>query len=276
VHRKRVLYIAVAAAVLVAGGVGAGVAVSDGSFRTGPASTAAGTSSIAMMGGVDAPSWMRGGSLPASMTARYSSPVYMMGGTSSANSMVMGEPSSGSAANGSYDPGKVMGAGLADAAGPRVAATAAVGLGDQIPVGASVNAEKRTVTFSATRVILSVLAGPKGGPDQTFRVAGMVDPAIVVPLGAHVTMQVINADPDMAHGLVVTARWAASTWMPMMTLSPAFANAAVWVLGNPTSAGDHAGTVRFTANTAGSYQYLCPVPGHALQGMVGSFIVTPS
>jgi rusticyanin len=205
------------------------------------------------------------------MTAKYSSSTYMMGGTSGS---MMGGPSPGSATNGRYDPGKVMGAGLANAAGPRVAAAVAIGLSDRVPVGAIVNTVKRTVTFSGTQVTLTVLAGPEGGPAQTFRVAGMVDPAVVVRLGAHVTMQVINADPDMAHGLVVTARGSASTWMPMMTVSPAFTDAAVWVLGDPTSAGMHTGTVRFTAATAGSYQYLCPVPGHAQEGMVGSFVVT--
>jgi uncharacterized cupredoxin-like copper-binding protein len=38
-------------------------------------------------------------------------------------------------------------------------------------------------------------------------------------------------------------------------------------------AGIHAGTIDFTATTPGSYQYLCPVPGHAREGMAGSFTV---
>ena len=40
-----------------------------------------------------------------------------------------------------------------------------------------------------------------------------------------------------------------------------------------TSAGMHAGTLTFTASTAGTYHYLCPVPGHAQKGMVGTFQV---
>ena len=33
------------------------------------------------------------------------------------------------------------------------------------------------------------------------------------------------------------------------------------------------GSVTFTAGVPGTYYYICTVPGHALQGMQGSFIV---
>ncbi|MGI0090041.1 MAG: plastocyanin/azurin family copper-binding protein, partial [Nitrosopumilaceae archaeon] len=33
------------------------------------------------------------------------------------------------------------------------------------------------------------------------------------------------------------------------------------------------GEVTFTAGAPGTYYYICTVPGHALQGMKGSFIV---
>ncbi|HEU5391356.1 MAG TPA: hypothetical protein VFV73_36180 [Streptosporangiaceae bacterium] len=83
----------------------------------------------------------------------------------------------------------------------------------------------------------------------------------------------VNAYPDTAHGLVVTAGGAGASWMPMMAARPAFAGAALWFLGNPTSAGMHQGTLTFTAATPGTYQYLCPVPGHAQKGMTGMFTV---
>ncbi len=120
---------------------------------------------------------------------------------------------------------------------------------------------------------LVALASPAGGPDETFRIAGLVNPTLAVPAGSHVTIEVINADNDTAHGLVITASGVASSWMPMMTDSAAFAGSALWFLGNPTSAGLHAGTLRFTASTPGTYHYLCPVPGHAQKGMTGTFIV---
>ena len=46
---------------------------------------------------------------------------------------------------------------------------------------------------------------PGWGPDETFRIAGMVNPAITVRAGVRVSMRVINADEDTAHGLVITA-----------------------------------------------------------------------
>jgi FtsP/CotA-like multicopper oxidase with cupredoxin domain len=81
------------------------------------------------------------------------------------------------------------------------------------------------------------VAGPAGGPDETFRIAGLVNPAITVPAGARVSIQVVNTDPDTAHGLVITASADTSSPMPMMTSYPAFTGSALWFLGNPTAAG---------------------------------------
>jgi rusticyanin len=197
----------------------------------------------AMMGGLAAPAWMRGSALPG----------YLMGT--------------------SRDPGKIMGALFANAPGTRVSPAQAARLGRQIPAGATVSSAGHRITFSGMSVRLVVLASPAGGPDETFRIAGLVDPVVVVKAGARVSIQVVNADPGTAQGLVITAGDAASSWMPMLTASPAFTGAAVWFLGNPTSAGMHAATLSFTASTPGTYRYLCPVPGHAQEGMTGTFTV---
>ena len=113
----------------------------------------------------------------------------------------------------------------------------AAALGTQAPAGAVVSRAGNTITFTASTVQLTMLASPSGGPDETFRVAGLTNPAIIVPAGARVSIQVINADPGAAHGLVITAGNAAATWMPMMTAQPAFTGAALWFLGNPTPPG---------------------------------------
>jgi len=196
-----------------------------------------------MTGGAASPGWMTGGSLPGMM---------MGGGT---------------------DPGKVMGSLWANAPGPRVSAAQAAALGGQVPAGAQVDRAANTLTFTTATAALTIVASPSGGPDETFRAAGLTNPRVIVPAGARVSIQLVNADPDTAHGLVVTSAGAAGSWMPMMTARPAFAGSALWFLGNPTQAGMHAGTLTFTASAAGSYQYLCPVPGHAQKGMAGAFIV---
>ncbi len=195
-----------------------------------------------MTGGTGAPGWMRGGTLPSSM----------MGGSS--------------------DPGTVMGRLFASAPGPRVSPAQATALGSQVPAAASISRAARAITFTTANVNLAVLASPSM-PADSFRIAGMTDPSIIVPAGAHVSIELINADADMAHGLVITSADAARSAMPMMTAAPAFPGSALWFLGEPTAAGMHAGTVTFTATAPGSYQYLCPVPGHAQKGMAGAFIV---
>lgn len=197
-----------------------------------------------MMGVGGVPGWMHGGRLPG----------YMMGS--------------------SADPGKVMGRFWANAPGPRVSQAQAAGLASRAPAGARINHAANTITFTTRNARFAVVMSPAGGPDETFRIAGLVNPRLVMPAGARVSIEVINADPDTAHGLVITASTDATSWMPMMTARPAFRGSALWFLGNPTTAGMHAGILTFTATTPGSYQYLCAVPGHARKGMTGTLIVT--
>lgn len=197
-----------------------------------------------MTGGTGAPGWMRGGAFPG----------FMMGGAAGT------------------DPGTVMGTLFAGAPGPRVSAAAAAVLGGRVPAGASVNRAARTITFTTANVRLAVLASPSM-PAESYRIAGMTDPAISVPAGARVTIELVNADGDMAHGLVIMPAGAAGSALPMMTAAPSFTGAALWFLGKPASAGMHVGTLTFTAAIPGRYQYLCPVPGHAREGMAGAFTV---
>jgi nitrite reductase (NO-forming) len=49
-------------------------------------------------------------------------------------------------------------------------------------------------------------------------------------------------------------------------------NSAISTASNPLKPGE-SGSVTFTAGAPGTYYYICTVPGHALQGMQGSFIV---
>jgi len=49
-------------------------------------------------------------------------------------------------------------------------------------------------------------------------------------------------------------------------------DSAIAAASNPLKPGE-GGSVTFTAGTPGTYYYICTVPGHALQGMQGSFII---
>jgi rusticyanin len=141
-------------------------------------------------------------------------------------------------------------------------------LGSAIPGEAQVNARANTITFSTRTVSFNVVAVPPGGPDMTFRIAGLTNPAVVVPLGATVRVTFINADTDEAHGWKVTS---AQPPFQFGSGTEALAGALARPLGNPTPAGDGAETIAFTAGRTGSYQYVCPMPGHAQMGMHGQF-----
>ncbi len=124
--------------------------------------------------------------------------------------------------------------------------------------------------FETKNVSFVMLASPPDA-DMKFRTAGLNDPTIEVPQDATVTVQFINADSDMAH-----------MWVLAPDAPPAGGQqsggdestvAVARPLGDPTSAGQPAETITFTAGGVGGYRYYCAFPGHAAQGMHGRFIV---
>jgi hypothetical protein len=62
-------------------------------------------------------------------------------------------------------------------------------LGDHVPAGPSLDKAANRITFTSHSAAFAVVAVPPGGPDMTFRVAGLTDPTIVVPHDAQVTIQ---------------------------------------------------------------------------------------
>jgi hypothetical protein len=67
-----------------------------------------------------------------------------------------------------------------------------------------------------------------GGPDETFRIAGTMNPKSTAPCRGPVSIQVINPDPDTACGLVMTGGQGRFRWMPVMTSRLAFSGSALW------------------------------------------------
>jgi rusticyanin len=166
---------------------------------------------------------------------------------------------------------RAAGTALAGLAPETVSAARTRALGNQVPAGASVDKASDTITFTSRTVSFTVVAVPPGGPDMTFRVAGLTDPAIVVPRGARVTVQFINGDSDEAHGWLVTDEQPPYHFgQPRV---PSITGAFSGVIGDPTASGQGARTFTFQAGAAGTYQYICPMPGHAQMGMHGAFIV---
>jgi rusticyanin len=163
------------------------------------------------------------------------------------------------------------GTGLAGKAPQDVPLSQVRALSDQDPAGASIDRRSGTITFRTTTVSFTVVAIAPGHPDMTFTVAGLTDPAIIVPGGARVTVRFINNDSDEAHGWLVTDHQPPFQFGQPAT--PAITGAYAGIIGDPTSAGDGANTISFTASAPGSYEYICPMPGHAQMGMHGFFTV---
>lgn len=163
------------------------------------------------------------------------------------------------------------GTALAGAAPQYVPRSQVKELSGQLPAGASIDTLDDTITFHSTAVSFTVVAIAPGKPDMTFTIAGLANPAIVVPRAAQVTVWFINNDTDEAHGWLIT-----DTKPPFgfgLLDAPAITSTSAGPIGNPTSAGDGADIISFTASDPGSYDYICPMPGHAQMGMHGSFVV---
>ena len=90
---------------------------------------------------------------------------------------------------------------------------------------------------------------------------------ITVPVGAQVTINFTNSDPNMAHSIGVGPYAATPAASP--TPEPAFAGA---ISSNATSMTEstlsgESETISFTADQPGEYAILCYIPGHAVTGM---------
>lgn len=98
--------------------------------------------------------------------------------------------------------------------------------------------------------------------------------AINVPEGYTVTIDFINADPNMAHSLGISEETSSFAIPPATT--PVFEGA---ISQNPGSMIDgtmpgESETVEFIAETAGNYSMVCYIPGHSAVGMWLYFNVT--
>jgi rusticyanin len=143
--------------------------------------------------------------------------------------------------------------------------------GKSVPAAAYVDACANRITFTGPEVHFVVEAVPPGNPDMTFRIAGLINPTIVVQQGAAVTIELVNDDNE-AHGWTVIAASPPFAFHP--PTAPAFPHAAT-IIGAPANGHHNARTTTFTAAPAGQYQYICPMPGHAEMGMHAAFIVAP-
>ncbi|UCC24662.1 MAG: hypothetical protein JSU98_13130 [Gemmatimonadales bacterium] len=122
--------------------------------------------------------------------------------------------------------------------------------------------------MDGTNVTLDIIAGQTNkGNYWNFNGAQFGETTIVVPVGAEVTINFSNNDPNMAHSVGISAGF--DTAPAMVDVTPIFEGA---ISSNPTSMTDatlpgQSETITFTASEAGEYTMVCYIPGHAVSGM---------
>ncbi len=144
-----------------------------------------------------------------------------------------------------------------------------VGIGYLIAPGAGPAPPTNTISIPGSRVHLSVLSGP--GTDLAFLIGGLTNPTIEVQAGANVTIHFLNVG-TLPHSWVLLTRGPPYAADPPTEVAFPGAETPDAMMGTP-SAGN--ATISFTASTAGTYWYVCHVPGHAAGGMYGKLVVRP-
>ncbi len=130
-----------------------------------------------------------------------------------------------------------------------------------------------TIRYTTQQVNLVMVGAPPGHPGMYWLVDGQANPTVVIPAGAMISLLFVNGDQDTMHGWEITASGPPYSSMPMMAVASTPANAIIMPIASPQGATWYGATLTFAAPAAGVYYYLCPVPGHAEQGMWGKLIV---
>lgn len=141
---------------------------------------------------------------------------------------------------------------------------------------AKVDTTNNTITYSGKTIKIVAFGGAMDdsttGPKEKFVIGGLTNPTLQVPKGAKVTLELINEDTDMPHGIEITDAQPPYYYMSMMQggIYPGS-----WIPPIPAASGNTYPTLSttFTADQAGTFYYICEYPGHATEGMYGELVV---
>lgn len=137
----------------------------------------------------------------------------------------------------------------------------------------SVHHEGHTLYYRSTHVTLVALGAPGSRPGMYWQLDGIDGPTVSVPAKATITVDFANGDPGHPHGFELTTAAPPYPRMAMMVGQVAANGAFVMPVPAPQGTLWYATTTSFTAPPPGTYHIICPVPGHAQQGMWSTFIV---
>lgn len=136
---------------------------------------------------------------------------------------------------------------------------------------AKINNSDNSITYTGKDIKIVVLGGPENA-DGKFVIGGLINPTVFVAKGSRITMEFINEDEGMPHGIEVTNAGPPYSYMQMMQ-GGIYPGAFINPLPAANKNGYPAATAEFTASSEGRYYYICQYPGHAQKGMYGEIII---
>lgn len=131
-----------------------------------------------------------------------------------------------------------------------------------------------SVMYNGGSADIVALASPDGKPNMTWEIDGLVNPTVVVRANTQITVDLVNTDWGYMHGFEITTTPPPYPYMSMMGISNQFVMMPLPERGTKNlSTANYYSSSSILTLVAGTYYYLCPVPGHAQQGMYGKFVV---
>lgn len=197
----------------------------------------------------------------------------MMGG-----GMTSGSTMGGSMMGGGMMGGSTMGGGMSGSMGVPMGGhddLAPAGHMESLATSAARDTSRTgtTLSYSGHAVTVVALAAPGSRPGMYWQLDGVDSVSVSVPSGAAVTVDFADGDPGYPHGFELTSAAPPYPHMAMMDAPIAAPGAFIMPVPPPDGAQWHAATVTFAAPVPGTYYIICPVPGHAQQGMWAKFVV---
>ena len=198
-----------------------------------------------------------------------------LGSSGGYGSGMMGRSTGGSGGYGSGMMGGSGGSGSSMTSGsPSVTSASAVNrLVIGLAAGTSVDTAANRITYHTSQVDLVMVGAPPGRSGMYWQADGRVNPTIVIPAESSVTVIFADGDPGTIHGWDLTTAGPPFPVMAMMAGQVAAPGAFAMPVSPPSGSNWYGRTLHFAAPPAGTYHYICPVPGHAASGMWGTLVV---
>ena len=142
---------------------------------------------------------------------------------------------------------------------------------------ATIDKINNTITYSGQTVKIVAFGGAmdnsSSGPDEKFVIGGLVNPTLHVQKGARVSLELVNEDTGMPHGIEVTSAHPPYRFMSMMQ-GDIYPGSFIHPISASRKDVYPVATTTFAASQSGTFNYICEYPGHAAKGMYGKIVIS--